>query len=94
MSLLSKIFRAVPREEMSGIHLDTTRPFWEVSGETNFPSLLLALPDLLPVDCVLYFEGGSPSCGLLEFLQDHAIPERAHVAYGTICVASVGVRGG
>lgn len=84
MSLLSKIFRAVPREEMSGIHLDTTRPFWEVSGETNFPSLLLALPDLLPVDCVLYFEGGSPSCGLLEFLQDHAIPERAHVAYGTI----------
>jgi hypothetical protein len=84
MGLLAKIFRAVPREEANGIRLDLTQPFWEVSGETDFPSLLTALPDLLPVDCVLYFEDGSPSGELLEFLRAHCVPERAHVAYGTI----------
>jgi hypothetical protein len=84
MGLLAKIFGAVPREEMSGIRLDMTHPFWEVSGETEFPSLLTVLPDLLPEESVLYFEGGSPSGALLEFLRAQRVPERAHVAYGTI----------
>ena len=84
MGLLAKIFGAVPREEMGGIRLDMTRPFWEVSGETDFPSLLRALPDLLPGDCILYFEGGSPTGRLLEFLKELSVPERAHLAYGTI----------
>ena len=84
MGLLAKIFGAVPREEMSGIRLDMTRPFWELSGDTDFPSLLTALPDLLPEESVLYFEGGSPSGELLAFLRAHEAPERAHVAYGTI----------
>jgi hypothetical protein len=84
MGLLAKIFGAVPREEMGGIRLDTTRPFWEVSGKSDFPSLLTALPDLLPAECILYFEGGSPTGELLEFLRAHEVPERAHVAYGTI----------
>ncbi|HOX03597.1 MAG TPA: hypothetical protein P5555_15170 [Candidatus Paceibacterota bacterium] len=84
MGLLAKIFGAVPREEMSGIRLDMTRPFWEVAGEADFPSLLTALPDLLPEECLLYFEGGSPNGELLEFLRAHGVPERAHVAYGTI----------
>jgi hypothetical protein len=84
MGLLAKIFGAVSREEMSGTRLDTTRPFWELSGKSDFPSLLTALRDLLPADCVLYFEGGSPSGELLQFLRLHEIPERAHVAYGTI----------
>lgn len=69
---------------MSGIRLDTTRPFLEVSGKTDFPSLLTSLPDLLPEASILYFEGGSPSGNLLEFLRAHGVPERAHVAYGTI----------
>ncbi len=61
MRLLAKIFGAVSREEMSGIRLDRTRPFWELSGKSDFPSILTALPNLLPVECILYFEGGSPS---------------------------------
>ena len=69
---------------MDGIHLEATRPFWELSGETDFPSLLTALTDLLPEDCVLSFEGGSPSGTLSTFLQAREIPERVHVAYGTI----------
>lgn len=84
MGLLAKIFGAVSREEMKGIRLDVTRGFWEVFGDTDFPTLLAALPDLLPEDCVLYFEGGSPRDELLEFLNAHGVPERAHVAYGTI----------
>ncbi len=84
MGLLAKIFGGVARKEMTGIRLDMTRPFWEMSGETDFPSLLMALADLLPEECVLYFEGGWPRGELLEFLRGHEIPERAHVAYGTI----------
>ena len=80
MGMIAKIFGAVPRQARSGIHLNMTHPFWEVSGETDFPSLLTALPELLPEECVLYFEGGSPSGKLLEFLRAHAVPERAHVA--------------
>ena len=84
MGLLAKIFGAVPREEMSGIRLDMTHPYWEVSGKTDFPSLLTVLPDLLPEESILYFEGGSPSGALLDFLRAQEVPERAHVAYGTI----------
>src|SRR5262245_58779465 len=58
MGLLAKIFGGVPRDEMRGIHLDMGRPFWEVSGKTDFPTLLMALLELLPGECVLYFEGG------------------------------------
>jgi len=84
MGLLAKVFGAVSREEMRGIHLDMTRPFWEMSGKTDFPSLLTALPGLLSEESILYFEGGSPRGELQGFLQAQAVPERAHVAYGTI----------
>jgi hypothetical protein len=84
MGLIARIFGAVSREEMSGICLDTAHPFWELSGKTDFPPLLAALPDLLPDGCTLYFEGGCPSGELLGFLREHGIPERAHVACGTI----------
>jgi hypothetical protein len=84
MGLFAKIFGAVSREEMRGIRLDMTCPFWEVSGKTDFPAFLTALPKLLPAESVLYFEGGAPSGDLLEFLREHGIPERTHVAYGTI----------
>ncbi|MEJ5277179.1 MAG: hypothetical protein WHU94_14820, partial [Thermogemmata sp.] len=82
--LLAKIFGAVSREEMRGISLDTTGPYWELSGATDFPSLLEALETLLPPGCVLYFEDGGPSGELARFLREHAVPERAHLAYGTI----------
>jgi hypothetical protein len=82
MAILSKLLSRIPAPK--GILLDMHRPFWEVSGETDFPSLLTALPDLLPGECVLYFEGGSPSGQLLDFLKEQGVPERAHVAFGTL----------
>lgn len=84
MGIIARIFGGVSREEMHGIHLDINQPFWELSGKTDYSSLFAALPELLPESCVLYFEGGSPSSDLLAFLTEHGIPERAHVACGTI----------
>jgi hypothetical protein len=84
MGLLARIFGAVSLKEMNGIRLDTSGSFWDISGKSDFPKLLQALLQLLPDGCVLYFEGGSPSGELAEFLREHAVPERAHVAYGTI----------
>jgi hypothetical protein len=82
--IVAKILGAVPPEGRDGIRLDTTQPYWEVSGKTDFRSLVEALPDLLPEDSVLYFEDGAPRGALLEFLRARKVPERAHVAYGTI----------
>jgi hypothetical protein len=84
MGLIARIFGGVSRQELDGIRLDMSQPFWELSGETDYALLLAALPELLPSDCVLYLEGGSPRGELLEFLTQHAVPERAHVACGTI----------
>lgn len=84
MGLLAKILGALSGVDMNGICLDVRRPFWEIAGKTDFSSLFAALPDLLPSDCFLYFEGGSPSGGLLKFLEERKMPERTHVAPGTI----------
>ncbi len=69
---------------MDGIRLDTSRPFWELSGRTDFPSVLSALASLLPEGCVLYFEDGSPTGELAHFLRACAVPKGAHIAPGTI----------
>jgi hypothetical protein len=84
MGLFAKLFGAVPRAERAGICLDTMYPSWELSGATDFPPVLEALADLLPHGCVLYFEGGSPSGELAQFLRENSVSERAHIAYGTI----------
>lgn len=84
MGLLARIFGAVSRNELNGIRLETTQPYWEVSGESSFPPVLRSLTALLPDGCILYFEGGSPSGSLADFLQKHSVPEQAHVACGTI----------
>jgi hypothetical protein len=84
MGWLARLFGATPREDLSGIHLDTTQSFWELDGQTDFPRLLRALSDFLPDGCILYFEGGSPDKGLLEFFNTRGIPEQSHVAVGTI----------
>ena len=80
MTLLSRIFGTHP----PGISLDLARPHWEARGETDFPCLLSALQDLLPEDCTLYLEGGSPEGELLQFLQTHALPGRIQIAPGSI----------
>lgn len=82
MGILTKLLSLMPPPK--GVRLDIRRPFWEVSGDTDFPSVLAALPDLLPDGSVLYFEGGSASAELLVFLRAHQVQARAHVARGII----------
>ncbi len=84
MSLLGKLLNAVFRPELGGMSLNLAEPFWELSGETNFPSLFAALPILLPAGCVLYLEGGYPEDGLLKFLQTHEAQDTVKIASGTV----------
>jgi hypothetical protein len=84
MGWVSKIFGAVPKEEMEGIHLDTTQPYWEIKGPRSFMELFQALQGWIPEDAVLYFEGGSPDAVINEFMGKHSIPEQVHIAIGTI----------
>jgi hypothetical protein len=83
VGILAKLFGASSRGELKGIALgrDAT---WEVSPARDFPSLLRALPLLVPNDAVLYLEGASPPQDIKVFLDAHCVPERAHVAMGTI----------
>ena len=83
MSLLDRLFRFRSGSTERGIHLNYSQLYWELSAETDFPAIFSALPDLLPTDCVLYFENGSPSGELEEFLQKHQIPEPTYVEPGS-----------
>ncbi|MBI4685314.1 MAG: hypothetical protein HY755_08950 [Nitrospirae bacterium] len=84
MGILGKLFRVTPKEELNGIKIDLNEPFWELEGKTDFTYLLRALPEILPENSILYFEGGSPSGPLLDFLNTQSIPEQTHVAVGTL----------
>jgi hypothetical protein len=84
MGWLAKLLGSVPREERAGIQLDTTQGYWELQGPKTFSELLRSLDGWLPEGAILYFEGGSPSREIEQFMAAHAIPERAHLAMGTI----------
>jgi hypothetical protein len=83
MGLLAKLFGATPRERLKGISLDRSAA-WEVSPASDLPAFLRALPQILPPDSILYLEGGTPPEELKAFLDAHCVPERCHVAMGTI----------
>ena len=84
MGWFSKFFKAVPREEMAGICLDRSRPYWEIPGPETFVEIFRALQRWPYRDSILYFEGGSPDQEITNFMKAHAIPEQAHVTMGTI----------
>ena len=83
MSLLGKLLNAVFKSEIHGIKLNLTEPYWELSGEIDFPRLFAALPTLLPEGCILYLEGGYPEDELHVFLQTQQIVDSVKVACGT-----------
>ncbi|MBD3362493.1 hypothetical protein GF362_02130 [Candidatus Dojkabacteria bacterium] len=67
-----------------GIELDKSLARWEVQGIKDYPSLFKNLGQIIPDDSVLYFEGGSPSNDLLEFLQKNKITDDVKIKFGTI----------
>lgn len=81
---LGKLLGVVPKEEMEGIRLNTTEPYWEVDGPRTFEELLNALISSAPENAVLYLEGGSPDAEIGGFLAARSVPEVSHVAIGTI----------
>ncbi len=83
MGFLAKLFGATPREQLKGISLDRNSA-WEVSPASDLPAFLRALPKILPGDAVLYLEGGTPPEELKAFLSARFVPERCHLAMGTI----------
>ena len=83
MGLLDRLLRFRSGSVERGIHLNYSQPYWELSAETDFPAIFSALPDLLPADCILYFENGSPSGELAEFLQKHQLSEPTYVEPGS-----------
>ena len=86
MSLLAKIFGAVPKEERTGISMGDAVG-WEVSGikSKSLPEFLRPLPTVLPEHSILYLEGTSRSAReVIAFLESHAASETSKVALGTI----------
>ena len=86
MSLLAKIFGAVPKEERTGISMRDAAG-WEVSGikSKSLPEFLRALPSLLPEHSILYLEDTAHSTrDVIAFLESHAASDTSKVALGTI----------
>ncbi len=85
MGWLSRLFRAVPREEREGIHLDENSAHWQISCPKDFHKFLLALIDLIPEGSIAYLEDGSPTKELKHFFTQRSVPEVSHVEMGTTC---------
>lgn len=81
---MRKLFGMVPKEEMKGIHVDLTQPYWEVDGPKTFHELFNVLQGWLPEGVILYFEGGSPDAEINDFMATYSVQEQTHVAMGTI----------
>ncbi|MDT3778258.1 hypothetical protein PJI16_11890 [Nitrospira sp. MA-1] len=84
MDWLSRLFKAIPNDEMEGIRLSTRGTHWELEGPNTFEELFNALKGWIPEDALLYFEGGSPDAEINRFFAIHSVPETLHVAMGTI----------
>ena len=84
MGWLARLLGAVPREERDGIGLDCSVSHWQLDGTRCAETFLTALRGWLPDGAMLYFEGGSPDDEIRAFMARHAVPERVHVAMGTI----------
>ncbi|MGD9853018.1 MAG: hypothetical protein AB7T38_17355 [Nitrospirales bacterium] len=85
MGWLSRLFKAVPNDEMmEGIRLNTKETHWEIEGPKTFEEIFNALKGWIPEDALLYFEGGSPDPEIDSFIATHSVPESSHVARGTI----------
>ncbi len=83
MTLLSKLFNYVPAEERKGIVL-SKKSCWEITKLTNLPSFLRELNILIPIDSVLYLEGGDTPKELQIYLRERIAKEICKVEMGTI----------
>lgn len=84
MGWLAKLFGAAPKKELDGICLSTAESYWEVDGPKTFEEMFDVLKGWVPEGAVLYFEDGSPDEEIDKFLTTNSVPERSHVALGTI----------
>ena len=82
MSILARLFGAVPKKERGGIHLREDQP-WRIGPTTDFERFLRSLALLAPEGAIVYFEGTSES-HVTEFLRRVAVPAPVRVAVGTI----------
>ncbi len=83
MDWLSRLFRAVPKEEREGISLNRDTSWWRLDNVRNFPNFLRCLPKIFPEGSVLYLEG-TYARDVKKFLNSRRIPNTARVAIGTI----------
>ncbi len=84
MGWLGRLFGAVPKEEMEGIHLNTAEAYWEVDGPKIFEDMFNALKGWVAEDAILYFEGGDSDAEIDNFIAMYSVTEVSHVAMGTI----------
>lgn len=83
---LKEQLRAMIAGRGAGIDLDT--PFhWVIEGLKQPVSFFEKLPDLLPSDCILYFEGTSITAQMASFYSSHHASNAVDVVRDTIAPA-------
>jgi hypothetical protein len=86
LRLLPRLLDTVPADELDGVILDTSVPYWEITCPRKglLPEFLESLESLLPDESILYLEGGYLSKKDETLLNRMSVPEQAHIAVGTI----------
>ena len=72
----------VPGDEADGACV--LDPAYRIDGEVPLGDFFSAIRGLLPQDTTLYLEGGRFEPSLADFIDATSVPERLHIAYGTI----------
>ncbi len=83
MGILARLFNFVPRKELKGLCLGKDA-YWKIAPTKDLPSLLRALPSLVPENVILYLEDGTPPPDIKAFLNANSVPEVLHLVMGTI----------
>jgi hypothetical protein len=84
MGWLADLVGWVPAKERRGIEVDARRTHWELECPHDLASLFLALDGWLPEGSFVYLEDYVPSAEIEAFFRANAVPERVHLAMGTI----------
>ncbi len=82
MTILSRLFGAVPKSERGGIRLDEADA-WVVAPTNDVERLLRALPELAPEGATVYFEGTAEP-HVANYLRRIAVEPQVQVAVDTL----------
>ncbi len=84
MGWIAKLFGAASKDELEGLTLDHSCSNWMIGETKDLPKVLNALHYIVGENAAIFIEGCNAKGDLKQFIDDIAIPEKEHIARGTV----------